>query len=671
MHFYFNSLEYEKKVISMDKTFPTSLGHPFTLGVQKKNQEHAFCIHIDTAKEANLIVKYGDQLLKFPTYKEGSRFHIKVGNLPSEFTYAYQITDINDPSKSYLVSDPYSKALTTHFPYGNFNESEKEILSYHYESEDFNWGTSSNFEVDREKLVIYEMHIKGFTQLCNLPTAGTFKAAIEKIPYLKSLGINAIELLPIMEFNECEISFSNPQTQERLVNYWGYSTLSFFSIMKRFSTVNDPRQAEIEFKEFVKACHEAQIAVVLDVVYNHTGEIYHLTNLKSYNYLSPSNYYILDGKKHTNFTGCGNTFNCNSKIATQLIIDSLKHFSENYKIDGFRFDLASIFMRDPTGTPVSHPPIIEAIQNDPLLIKKLLISEPWDAVGLYHVGNFPKPFLEWNGWYRDTVRQFFNVGNIYITDIIECLSACPRLYSRYKKPQDSVNFITCHDGFSLLDLVSYQSKHNEANGEENRDGNNHNLSINFGIEGPTEDPTIKFLRKKQILNFYSLLFASFGTPMFFMGDESGHSKNGNNNSWCQNNSINFMNWEAIDPSILNGVKLLISIRKSIGLYASQSYDFLKDLKFMDAYGKKPDAHSYGNFIAMTFYDSLLNRQLYFAFNSSPNAFIVQLPKLEKNEKWKLQFNSYELIGKKDFDPHFIENEYPITGQTCLIAFSSD
>ena len=657
----------------MNKEFPSSTGHPFTLGVKKFDESYSFSIICQTSSWVNLIVQFENQRLLFPMHKEGDRFHIKVSNLPESFIYSYEIENEKNPEQPFIIADPYAKSLTSHFPFGNFEGAKSPILGYYFESFPFEWGSSSSLDLNPSQMIIYEMHLKGFTQNSSSQVAfkGAFLGMIEKIPYLKSLGVNAVELLPIMEFNECEIDFNNPVSQERLVNFWGYSTLNFFSIMKRYASQNDPAIAELEFKQMIKALHDSQIAVLLDVVYNHTGETFHLTQLKCYSYLAKESYYILEGIEHTNFTGCGNTFNTNHKITQQLIIDSLKFFVENYKVDGFRFDLASIFMRDTTGTPVTYPPLIESIQNDPILKKKILISEPWDAAGLYQVGSFPSPFLEWNGWYRDIVRHFFNIGNIYIGDLIECLSASPRLYSRYKPPYASINFITCHDGFSLHDLVSYQEKHNLMNGEENRDGSSHNLSLNFGVEGKTDDLTIRFLRRKQQLNFFCFLFSSFGLPMFLMGDERGQTKEGNNNSWCQNNFMNELIWDQGDEMILEGVKRLIKIRQSIPFYNQENYSFLKELSFIDANGNPPDLHSYGNFLAMTFYDSQKNCHVYIAFNASLNTFIIRLPNLKQNQKWHLYFNSYSFASKKEIAVNSMEEDYPITGQTCLIALSCD
>lgn len=653
----------------MSELYPTTIGHPYTLGVHKKNEEHSFCIIAETDQPLILHIFFDNEKLTFPMHKTQNRYHIQIRNLPSQFSYAYEIQDFTQNDKKKLLVDPYCIALNSHYPFGSFEEASKPILGLHYEDKPFDWGNSANHKPKKENLIIYEMHIRGFTKNQSSQTAfpGTFSATKAKIPYLKSLGINAIEILPVMEFNECEIHFENPLTKEKLVNLWGYSTLSFFTIMKRYGSSSNPVDVAFEFKDFIKTCHQEGISVILDVVYNHTGEIHHLTDFKSYLHLAPSSYYILENGKQTNFTGCGNTFNSNNPIATQLIIDSMKYFVDTFHIDGFRFDLASIFMRDKTGTPTCHPQIIQAIQNDPVLNSLILISEPWDAAGLYHVGSFPKPFFEWNGWYRDVVRQFFNLGNSYVLDVMECLKGCPRLYSRYKSPFDSINFITCHDGFTLLDLVSYKEKHNECNGEENRDGNNHNLSENFGHEGKTTDSTINFIRKKQILNFFTFLFSSFGTPMIHMGDEIGHTKNGNNNTWCQDNELSYFCWDKIDQEILTAVKFLIKFRKSISFFHQENYQFLQSVHFLDSHGNTPDPHSYGNFIGMNFFDPNENCTYYFAYNASPNTFIIRLPKKTSSSKWQLCWNTHEYLAKKETSTISIENEYQVTGQTCLIA----
>jgi isoamylase/glycogen operon protein len=655
----------------MEDQYPFKPGDPSLLGLKKKENAHYFCVTAKQSHKIFLQIFLESAPLRFAMYQDNNRFHIAIENLPPAFTYSYEIETNTPNAQPILAQDPYAKAVSAHFPFGNPNQEPIKFLSYYFEPLPFDWGQSS-FKPVQENLIIYEMHIRGFTNhnSSNTSKNGTFLGAIEKIPYLKSIGINAIELLPIYEFNECEISFTNPKTNVPLYNFWGYSTLNFFSVMTRYGSTNDPKVVVNEFKQFVKACHDQNISVILDVVYNHTGELFKKTDYHSLAALSIEDYYILEDGLHTNFTGCGNTINSNNPICMRLILDSLRYFKDEFKIDGFRFDLASIFMRDPTGTPISNPPIIEAIQNDAMLKNCILISEPWDAAGLYHVGSFPKPFMEWNGWYRDIIRHFFNVGNIYIADLIDALKGSPKLYSRYKSPYDSINFITCHDGFTLLDLVSFKDKHNLENGEENRDGSTHNLSTNFGIEGLSEDPTLLFLRRKQILNFFTILFTSFGTPMIHMGDECGHTKQGNNNSWCQDNNLNYLNWGAQDEIILCGLKKLIQIRELLPFFKQKNYEYLPQILFMDAYGHPPDIHSYGNFIAMSFYDPIQKCHVYCAYNSSQNSFIIKLPKLKDRTKWQLQFNSYEFAAKKDPNPTYMEYEYPITGQTCIIAIST-
>jgi isoamylase/glycogen operon protein len=663
----------QKKGENMDSTLRVLAGKCDKVGVTKTETGYNFCVYAHPAVKANLCIFLdGDRQHRIPLSKTDTWFHSHVEGLPTYFHYAYELLNEDGSQiQSRLIVDPYARALSTHFPYKQ-GYSDHEILGIHFEPNSFDWGQTKRLNVSKESLIIYEMHIRAFTQdpSSNLEHAGLFSGAEKKLDHLKELGINAVELLPIMEFNECEVSFKNPIDQTELVNFWGYSTLNFFSLMKRYTSTAAIPSCIDEFKKFIKACHERDIAVILDVVYNHTGEFSSKTHISSFGALSPEAYYILEGGKHTNYSGCGNTLNSNHPITQKMIIDSLRYYVEEFQIDGFRFDLASIFMRDPTGTPIEYPPIIKAIDEDQMLQSILLIAEPWDAAGLYHVGSFPNPFLEWNGWYRDIIRQFINLGNVYIQDLMEALKGSPRLYIRYKKPFQSINFVTCHDGFCMQDLVSYQYKHNEANGEENRDGSNSNISINFGIEGETTDPTIRFSRKKQVLNFFSVLFTSFGTPMLYMGDEIGHTKKGNNNPWCQDNQFNWLNWNAVDEDLLNGLKKLIALRKSLSFLNQIDYTFIDQIQFLDARGNTPDQHTYGNFIAMTFYDKKQKCRVYFAYNTSSNAFIIELPKIKSNQIWELHWNTYEFLAKKGICfPMTIQNEYPITGQTCMIAIS--
>ncbi|MGL4370489.1 MAG: glycogen debranching protein, partial [Spirochaetota bacterium] len=385
--------------------------------------------------------------------------------------------------------------------------------------------------------IIYEAHVKGFTyhQSSGVENKGTYKGITEKIPYLKELGVTAIELMPIQEFDENENLNINPATGEKLKNYWGYSTISFFAPRGRYASTGATGEQVYEFKEMVRDLHNAGIEIILDVVFNHTAEGDHSGPTLCFRGIDNTIYYMLEQDKryYKNYSGCGNTFNCNNPIAREFIIDCLKFWVIEMHIDGFRFDLASILGRDEAGNILANPPLIERIEADPILRNTKIIAEAWDAAGAYQVGNFPGRWAEWNGKYRDDIRRFWK-GDENMTGVFATrLTGSSDLYGNSRSPLHSINFITCHDGFPLNDLVCYNGKHNEANGEQNRDGENNNLSYNWGIEGPESTELLENLRKQMLRNFLATLFLSQGTPMLLSGDEFRRTQKGNNNAYCQ------------------------------------------------------------------------------------------------------------------------------------------
>lgn len=468
-----------------------------------------------------------------------------LGNL-EELEYLYFIDN------KHYVLDPYAKFLNTSNRWGDGAKPIKTKAIIKQESH-FEWDNVLAPKHKLNELVIYEMHTRSFTQHADVNNPGTFLGIIEKIPHLKALGINAIELMPIHEFNECEVPF------EGLYNYWGYSPISYFCLMGRYAAHKG--HVLNEFKTLVKELHKENISVIIDVVYNHTAEgpsngpIYNLKILDPH-------YYIIDQHHHfIDYTGCGNTLDANRFPSLHLILESLKFLAVNCHVDGFRFDLGSTFYRDSHGFN-PHSRIIEAISQDPILSQKLLISEAWDAAGLYQVGKFPKPFADWNGAYRDKVRSFLKNDPHSKGGFADAISGTCSLYFE-KGPSYSINFITAHDGFSLHDLFSYNHKHNLANKEDNRDGSNHNLSYNFGIEGQTTDLDIINTRQKLIKLSFAILFFSLGTPMILMGDEYGHTRLGNNNAWCQDNDLNYFQWNKVTPLQVRYINHLIALRKKI------------------------------------------------------------------------------------------------------------
>lgn len=422
--------------------------------------------------------------------------------------------------------------------------------------DDFDWEGDRPLEIFPEDQVIYEMHVRGFTRHPSSGVKesqrGTFAGIRTKIPYLKELGVNAIELMPVFEFDEFENSRRHPETGNLLMNYWGYSTVGFFAPKAGYAATGKLGMQVDELKSLVKELHRNGIEVILDVVFNHTAEgnengpyiSFRGIDNKTYYMLTPEGYYY-------NFSGCGNTLNCNNPVVRNVVLDCLRFWAAEYHIDGFRFDLASILGRDPWGAPLANPPLLETLAFDPILAKCKLIAEAWDAGGLYQVGSFPAygRWAEWNGKYRDGIRKFLKGDAGCVGDMAQRLQGSPDLYAwAGRAPATSINFITAHDGFTLADLVSYNDKHNEANGEYNNDGGNDNDSWNCGAEGWTDDPGINDLRSRQIRNAIALLMVSQGVPMLLMGDELGRSQNGNNNTYCHDNDLNWLNWDLLETN---------------------------------------------------------------------------------------------------------------------------
>jgi isoamylase len=511
-----------------------------------------FAIHAPQAREIALVFfEKGQECLKITLdktlHKTGSIWHIAIEeNIVLSKEYLFCI----DQAK--FVIDPYAKFLNTSSVWGTGAPAlmTKAIVRF---PEAFDWENTPPPQHKLNELIIYEMHTRSFTIHAKCKNQGTFLGIIEKISHFKALGINAIELMPIHEFNECE----NPNPG--LYNYWGYSPISFFAFMSRYSTKSE--NVLDEFKTLVRELHKNNISIIIDVVYNHTAEggingpTYHFKDLDP-------EYYLRDKKGHlVDFSGCGNTLNANKNPGMSLILDSLRYLAIECRVDGFRFDLASTFYRD-SEQVLHHPRIIEAILDDPVLSKKILIAEAWDAHGLYQVGRFPKPFADWNGAYRDKLRSFLNHFPHAKGGFADALSGTCSLYFE-KTPSHAINFITAHDGFTLRDLYSYNTKHNQNNLENNKDGSDHNLSKNYGHEGHTNDPVVEGTRKKMMRLSFALLLLSLGTPMILMGDEYGHTRLGNNNAYCQDNALNYFLWDQLDAEMVSYIRSLIELRKTI------------------------------------------------------------------------------------------------------------
>ena len=502
-------------------------------------------------------------------------WHVFVPDLVPGQVYAYRADGPFAPERGFrfdvnkVLLDPYGLAVAVpssydrvaaSMPGGNAATAMKSVVA---DPDRYDWEGDRPLRRPFAETVIYELHVRGFTRHPSSGVAderrGTYAGLIEKIPHLQALGITAVELLPVQQFD--------PQAAPKGVNYWGYQPVSFFAPHHAYSSRPDPLGTLDEFRDMVRALHRAGIEVILDVVYNHTAEAGADGPTLCYRGLANDFYYILqdDRARYADYSGCGNTLNANHPIVRRMIQDSLRYWVTRMHVDGFRFDLASILTRDQTGHPLPNPPLVWDIESDPLLAGTKLIAEAWDAAGLYQVGSFiGDTWQEWNGRFRDDVRRFWKADAKSVHALGMRLLGSPDIYGHEnREAEQSVNFVTCHDGFTLNDLVSYNQKHNEANGEDNRDGSDDNLSWNCGVEGPTGDPAIEALRNRQVKNFLAVLMLSAGTPMLLMGDEARRTQAGNNNAYCLDDELTWFDWSLLErhADIVRFVKVLAAFRQ--------------------------------------------------------------------------------------------------------------
>ena len=563
-------------------------GHPIPFGTTVLGKERInFSINSADATGCILELYHSGEAdafaqIKIPEeYRIGGNWSIMVfGQNPEDLEYTYRFEGRFDPKNGYRYDpdkpllDPYARLVSGREVWGEDPKHEK-MLRSKIIYEDFDWQGDKPLELPFGDLVIYEMHIRGFSMGKGSAAKhkGTFAGVTEMIPYLKDLGINCVELLPIFEFDESEYSREIDGT--RLYNYWGYSTISFFAPKAAYADSGRYGMAADELKNMVKKLHKNGIEVILDVVFNHTAE--GNENGPTYNYRGIDNrtyYHLNEDGYYMNYSGCGNSVNCNNAIVRNHILDCLRYWVYAYHIDGFRFDEAPILSRDENGAPMPNPPLLESLAHDPILSKTKLIAEAWDAAGLYQVGSFPAPekWAEWNGKFRDCVRHFIK-GDAYAgPELIYRLQGSPDIYPG-REFHSTVNFITCHDGFTLNDLVSYNEKHNFLNGEDNRDGINDNISWNCGTEGPTDAFDIEALRNRQVKNAFALLLLGRGTPMMLAGDEFRNSQSGNNNVYCHDDELSWLNWEdkEIHADVYDFFRAMIRLRKEHPVLRSQSF----------------------------------------------------------------------------------------------------
>ncbi len=588
-------------------------------------------------------------------------WHAFVPGITAGQIYAYRVSGPFDPVRGLrfdpnkMLLDPYGKCIAR--PAGRSREAARHrgdnaasaLRNVVVDPSAYDWGGDAPFGRPFAKTIIYEMHVGGFTRHPSSGVSperrGTYAGLIDKIPYLRDLGVSAVELLPVFAFDEQD-------GPPGLGNYWGYQPLSFFAPHDGYSSRSDPLGALDEFRDMVKALHRAGIEVILDVVYNHTAEGGVDGPNICFRGFANETYYILaeDKSRYADFTGCGNTLNANEPIVRRLILDSLRYWVSEMHVDGFRFDLASILSRDQQGRPMASPPILWDIESDPILANVKLIAEAWDAAGLYQVGSFVgDSWKEWNGRFRDDVRSFLKGDTGTVRALAFRLTGSPDVYQRQEREaEQSINFVTCHDGFTLNDLVSYNSKHNEANGEENRDGADHNLSWNWGVEGPTTDPEVERLRIRQIKNFLTLTLLATGTPMLLMGDEVRRTQGGNNNAYCQNTEISWFDWTLVEThaDFRRFVKALVGLRMNRDLPVERLDMTLNELLRRQPFqwhGVRLDAPDWGDqshSLAATVALLGYRLQLHLMINAYWEALPFEVPALEAQEPWRRCIDTY-------------------------------
>ena len=562
-----------------------SRGQPLPLGASRSQDGVNFVLICRHATSVRLVLsepcssEIETEIPLGPRYfRTGDHWHVRILGLPDEFCYGYRVDGPKGPMHRYdpsiVLLDPASRALSCGRPWGHSQGSTRRSMLTRGLGDRIG---DINPRIARSDTILYELHVRGFTcdRSSGVRHPGTFAGLAEKIGYLEDLGVTAVELLPIDEFDENDCPFVNPMTGETHRNFWGYNTIAYAAIKAAYASHWEGGAPREEFRRMVGSFHKAGIEVVLDVVFNHTAEGGEGGPTYNFRGLDNSLYYMLDENgKYLNFAGCGNAVNSNHPIVRSQILSCLRNAVAESGVDGFRFDLASVLGRDKRGNVLVEPPVIDQITEDALLADTKMIAEPWDAAGLYQVGNFPggRRWSVWNGQFRDDVRRFW-LGEEGMTSPLATRLCGSEDVCKNRGPLHSINFITCHDGFTLADLVSYNQKHNETNGEGNRDGSDANFSWNCGVEGPTDDPKILALRARQARNLMATLLISQGVPMILGGDEMLRTQQGNNNAWCQDNQISWVDWSLVDRNadFHRFVRHLIALRKRHHALRRRSY----------------------------------------------------------------------------------------------------
>ncbi len=695
--------------LSIEKAKPVCLNYGADVHSNGVNfrlySKNATCVYLLFFDNSDDLLPSVEFKLHPDDHRFGDDWEIFINGAQPGQLYLYRIEGKTDKTKglrynkSQWLLDPWAKAISTVNGWGDRSVIEKYadygddfdnklafsgLAKCVVVKDDFDWGFSKRPYIPMSDTVIYEAHLRGLTAHPSggFQYPGTYKGIIELIPFFKELGITALELLPIFDFNELENPRKNPHNGNKLLNYWGYSTVSFFAPMGKYSSSGTNGEQVTEFREMVKALHESGIEIILDVVFNHTAEGGKKGPVFNFKGIDNSVYYITGNKKeeYLDFTGCGNTFNSNHPVVRKFIVSCLEYWYRDMRVDGFRFDLATSLCRDERGRILENPPLIAEISESPVLKHAKLIAEAWD-MNAYQVGSFPgRKWSEWNGRFRDDIRRFWKGESSSLPAMAYRLSGNSDLYNHSDRcPQNSINFITAHDGFTLNDLVSYNRKHNSANGEKNRDGDSNSCSFNHGKEGEKENKKINIVRNRQIKNFLVTLLISQGVPMLTAGDEIKRTQNGNNNAYCQDNEISWINWDLKEKNneLFQFVKKLIKFRQNNPVFHRKDFYYgrknkksvFADIEWFDYHGGKPEWGKGGLTLAF-----LLNRSFtagetndfYVMMNSSENDVCFKYPELPGKRKW------FRIIDTADEQNPFEDNSLKINNseQGCIIKQKS-
>jgi isoamylase len=659
----------------VDERFEIARGQPLPLGATSVRGGINFSVYSKHASSVSLVLFAPGQLnplAEFPLdaryNKTGDIWHALVRGLDPGIEYGYRMGMANNPAPRLhrfdvrkVLIDPYARSLSGGETWGQqIDRRASWLRRSRVVAPEFNWKFDQPINRHLGDSIIYELHVRGFTRHTSSKTRhpGTFLGLTEKIPYLQELGVTAVELMPVTDFLEADCLVHNPATSERLLNFWGYHPISFFALKASYAADPSDGREVSEFKAMVKAFHDAGMEVFLDMVYNHTGEGDEQGMTLAFRGLDNSVYYIVDPEtgKYLNFSGCGNTTNCNHPVVRDIILDSLRYWVTEMHVDGFRFDLASILGRDTDGSVLANPPLLERIAGDPVLAKVKLIAEAWDAAGLYQVGSFPSwgRWAEWNARFRDDVRKFWKSDPNTVQALATRFCGSADLYrGSGRAPYHSVNFITSHDGFTLADLVSYNQKHNEANGGQNRDGLDENDSWNCGEEGPSSDPEIESLRWRQIKNMTATLLLSQGVPMILAGDEFSRTQKGNNNAYCQDNEVSWIDWTLMDRNadLFLFFRNLIAFRRSHLLFRQREFigqgnRQVPRIIWHGVQRNQPDWSWQSRSIAVELQFDTQDSDLFFIFNAFSQRLAFQLPVPASSKRW-YRFLDTSLLSPSD------------------------